>query len=130
MVAGCLLVAYWVLWWTDRSLIASASTSSYSEFEGAFRLADGWLLFCVFMAAVQLWRRVGSALMWLVAAGGAGTYLLCMDVLYDVQHGIYGAGTGGVIELSLNIITAAFSVTALWWSWHFREKILSDSRAR
>jgi ferric-dicitrate binding protein FerR (iron transport regulator) len=119
-VATGLIVAYWTLWWSERSLVASRATSSYYGFEESFQLADGWLLFAVIAAAVRLRRRRASALLWLLAAGGAGLYLLGMDLYYDVRHGIYASSTGGVIELAIDVLVAAASIGVLWWSWRNR----------
>ncbi len=113
IVAAGLLVAFWVLWWTDRGLVASRTTQAYFSFEDDFALADGWLLGTVIAAAVQLRRRRASALLWLIAAGGAGLYLLGMDMRYDLQHGIYASNGGGVIELLIDILVAGASVGVL-----------------
>jgi hypothetical protein len=127
IVAGCLIVAYWAAWWCDRSLVASRTTSSYYRFEDGFQLADAWLLITVVAASVQLWRRQPSALLWMLAAGGAGLYLLGMDAFYDLGHGIYASGTGGVIELVIDILVSAASLGVLWWSWHNRLRLLGDA---
>lgn len=113
-----------MLWWFDRGLVASRTTAAYFAFEDDFALADGWLLGTLIAAAVQLWRRRASALLWLVAAGGAGLYLLGMDVLYDLQHRIYASNTGGVIELLIDILVAGASVAVLRWSWCHRRLLL------
>ena len=130
IVAAGLLVAYWVLWWSDRGLVASRTTAAYFRFEDDFALADGWLLGTVVAAGVQLWRARASALLWLIAAGGAGLYLLGMDVLYDVEHRIYASNGGGVIELLIDILVAGASVGVLWWSWRYRELLLNPPRSR
>ncbi len=127
IVAASLVVAFWVAWWSDRSLIASKSTASYYEFEDAFALADGWLLVTVVAAALELWRQRASALLWLIAAGSAGLYLLGMDVLYDLRHGIYDSGRGGAIELAINVLTACASIAVLWWSWRERGRLLGGA---
>jgi hypothetical protein len=127
VVAACLIVAYWVTWWSDRSLVASRATSSYYSFEDAFQLADAWLLVAVVAATVQLRRRRPSALLWLLAAGGAGLYLLGMDVWYDLAHGIYASSGGGVIELVIDLLVAGASVGVLWWSWRYRAPLLSGA---
>jgi hypothetical protein len=127
IVAACLIVAFWVAWWSDRGLVASRTTSSYYSFEDAFQLADAWLLSAIIAAVIQLWRRRASALLWLVAAGGAGLYLVGMDLFYDLAHGIYGSGGGGVIELVIDILAAGGSIGVLWWSWRYREPLLNDS---
>jgi hypothetical protein len=130
IVAAGLLVAFWVLWWTDRGLVASRTTPAYFSFEDDFALADGWLLGTVIAAAVQLRRRRASALLWLIAAGGAGLYLLGMDMLYDLQHGIYASNGGGVIELLIDILVAGASVGVLWWSWRYRRWLLNPAGGR
>ncbi len=125
IVAAGLLVAFWVLWRSDRGLLASRTTPAYVSFEDDFALADGWLLGTMIAAAVQLWRRRPSALLWLIAAGGAGLYLLGMDMLYDLEHRIYASNSGGVIELLIDILVAGASVGVLWWSWRYRQLLLN-----
>ena len=127
VVGACLIVAYWVTWWSDRSIVASRTTSSYYSFEDAFQLADAWLLAAVVAATVQLRRRRPSALLWLLAAGGAGLYLLGMDAWYDLAHGIYASSGGGVIELVIDMVVAGASVGVLWWSWRYRTQLLSGA---
>jgi len=124
LLAACLIVAYWVAWWADRDLVASRTTSSYYSFEDAFQIADAWLLITVVAAAVQLARQRASALLWLIAAGSAGLYLLGIDLFYDLAHGIYGSGGGGAIELAIDILVAGSSVVVLMWSWHYKTLLL------
>ncbi len=98
VVAIVIDVAYWTIWFTNRSWVESDTTEAYVAFENAFPLADAWLGLACVLAFVALGRRAPRALLWLIAAGSAGMYLFCMDVLYDLQNGIYGKGAGGVIE--------------------------------
>jgi hypothetical protein len=102
----------------------------HSGDEDDFALADGWLLGTLIAAAVQLWRRRASALLWLIAAGAAGQYLLGMDMLYDLDHHIYAGNTGGVIELLIDILVAGASVGVLWWSWRYRWLLLDPPSRR
>jgi hypothetical protein len=127
---AALLVAYWVAWSTDRSIVASSHTAQYIAFEQSFPLADGWLLTAALIGALQLSRRRPSALLWLLVLGGAGIYLCAMDVLYDLQHGIYSNGHGGAIELAINILTAVLSVGLLASAWDFRHELLAASAER
>jgi hypothetical protein len=120
-----LLVAYWVAWSTDRGIVASNHTAQYIAFEQSFPLADGWLLAAALIAALQLSRRRPSALMWLLVLGGAGVYLCAMDVLYDLEHGIYSKGHGGMIEFAINILTAVLSTGLLASAWDFRHELLA-----
>jgi hypothetical protein len=127
VVTAALLVAYWVLWLADRGILASDHTQEYITFEQSFPLADAWLLVAVLAAAIQLWRRRPGALVWVFVVGGAGVYLCAMDVLYDLQHGIYAKGQGGVIELAINLVTAVSSIGIMRFGWHFRYSLLGTS---
>jgi hypothetical protein len=127
VVAAIILVAYWTIWFTQRSWVESDTTSAYIAFENAFPLADGWLgLTCVF-AFIALGRRSPTALLWLISAGAAGLYLFGMDVLYDLQNDIYGKGAGGIIEAAINLITLGFSLIALRWAWSRRDSLLAGT---
>ena len=123
-------IAYWVTWFADRSLVASTTRSAYDEFENAFPLADGWLALCCIGALVALRRGSPAALLWLLLGAGAGFYLFGMDVLYDLEHGIWwSSGAGGVIELVINLLTAVTSGYLIGWTWSRRESLLAPASA-
>ena len=48
-----------------------------------------------------------------------------MDVLYDLENGIYAKGSGGLVEAVINLVTLAFSVIALRWAWTRRDDLLA-----
>ena len=91
--------------------------AAYTQFEDSFPLADGWLALCLVAASYCLVTARRAALFWLLAGGGAGIYLFAMDVLYDLQHGVWGKGANGVIELVINLVTLALSLFVLRWAW-------------
>ena len=126
VVALTVLVAYWVLWYTARDLVRSDDTHAYYDFENAFPAADAWLGLCVLLAVRAARTGRPTALLWLLTAGGAGVYLFCMDVLYDLEHGIYAKGAGGVVELGINLLTLGLSVWFLRWAWTRRDALLSS----
>ena len=120
-------VAYWSVWFTDRRLIASENTRSYDEFENAFPLADAWLGVACLLAWWTLTTRRPSALFWLLCAGSAGVYLFAMDLLYDLEHGIFTSGGGGVVEAGIVAMTLVFSLTALRYGWTRRSELLGTA---
>ena len=127
LFAAALTTAYWVVWFTERSWIASSDDKAYESFENAFPVADGWLVLCCLLAAWALHRRLPSALLWLLCAGSAGVYLAGMDVLYDLENDIYvEGGGGGVIELAINLLTVAGSSFALVLGWRHRHALLGE----
>src|SRR4051812_13920894 len=91
-------VAYWVVWFgIDRELLAAAHTESYYAFENSFPLADSWLVACGVAAIIALVRRRASSFLWIIAAGSTSIYLGLLDVLFDLENGIYrSTDSGGV----------------------------------
>jgi hypothetical protein len=129
VVAIVLDVAYWSIWFTQRDWIASEHRQAYYEFENAFPIADLWLGVACVLALVTLWRRQESALFWLLSAGSAGLYLFAMDVLYDIENGIFSKGGGGAFEAVIVVLEVVFAVTILTWSWRHRGELLSGREA-
>ena len=131
MLVGALVldVAYWSIWFTSRDTLASEHRAAYYEFENAFPLADAWLgLACLLhWSALRQWRP--AAHFWLVCSGAAGLYLFGMDFLYDVEHGIFTSGGGGVVEAVIVAVTLLFSLTALRYAWTRRDELLRVSRS-
>ena len=122
VLAIVVTVTYWTLWFAARSTVASNNRPAYFEFENAFPAADGWLVFCLLVATVTVLRRSAAASLWLAAAGGSAIYLFCMDVLYDLERGIWWhSGAGGWIELVINVLTLALGGLLLGWTWRNRE---------
>jgi hypothetical protein len=122
--AVALILAYWIAWFTHRSLVASETSVPYMQFEDAFPLADGWLALCMAAAAFCLVTARRAALFWLLAGGGAGLYLFGMDVLYDLEHGVWGKGANGIIELVINVLTLGLSIFVLHWAWAHHSDLL------
>jgi hypothetical protein len=125
LAAAALLAIPWAVWLVDRSLLASDTRPAYYEFKAAFALADAWLAFCLVAAARALRTRRATALLWLLAAGGAGGFLLGIDVLYNLQHGVWFASQRGLVELLRNLATGAGTVALLAWTWPRRAELLA-----
>jgi hypothetical protein len=127
LAAAALLVADWAAWLVNRSLLASDTRPAYYEFEAAFALADAWLAFCLVAAARALTGRRPTALLWLLAAGGAGGFLLGLDLLYNLQHGVWFASRQGLLELARNLATMAGTVGLFAWAWPRRAELLAGA---
>ena len=124
-VASGVMAAYWVAWFAHRSLVASSTGTPYTWFENAFPAADGLLIVFMLLAARALHRRQPTALLWLLLGSGGGLYLFSMDVLYDLEHGIWGRGANGLVELGINIVTLAVATFLGRWSWQRRDALLA-----
>ncbi len=124
LVAVGVIALYWLAWFTHRSLVATETSLPYMQFEDAFPLADAWLAISMTAAAVCLLTSRKAAVLWLLAGGGAGLYLFAMDVLYDLEHGVWGKGANGMVELAINVVTVGLSVWVLWWTWSHLDELL------
>lgn len=129
--AALLTIAYWAVWFGGgRDLLASSHAASYYAFENAFPAADGWLALTLLLGALGLALNRPWGLLWGLLAGGAGIYLGCMDVLFDVENGIYLIPKGGdpsavIIEASINILTFTLGAVVITYLWRQRRKLLA-----
>ena len=95
-----------------------ADRAQFREFfpdEAAFALADAWLAFCLVAGARALAGRRATALLWLLA----------MDVLYNLQHGVWFASQRGLLELVRNLATGAGTIALFVWTWPRRAQLLA-----
>src|SRR6266851_3789662 len=116
--AAVITIAYWVIWFfIDRSILASTNTISYYTFENAFPAADGWLTLSALIGAIGLLLQRRWGVFWTIVAAGSGIYLGCMDVLFDVQNGIYLLGSAAIVEIIINVLTFGLGLIGLVWAW-------------
>jgi hypothetical protein len=126
LAVAAVIVAYWAAWGLHRSLVASGTGRPYIQFEEAFPLADGVLALVLVLSAVGLLRRWPATFGLLLAGCGGGFYLLCMDVLYDLEHGVWGRGANGLVEAAINLATLALSAGVLVWTWRRRRLLMAE----
>jgi hypothetical protein len=122
-------IAYWAVWFgVDRDILASAHTPEYYAFENSFALADGWMVATGIAATWALARRRAASFFWCVASGAISVYLGALDVLFDLENGIYTAAdgnTGGVVvELTINVLTLSLGAVVMIWAWAQRRNLL------
>jgi hypothetical protein len=133
ILAIVLICAYWLIWFgIDRNILASSHTSAYYTFENAFPLADGWLALALVFAVVGLLLRRPWGLLATLLAGGAGIYLGCMDVLFDLENHIYtiqpgSDASGPIIEMTINALTFLLGIVIIAWVWRHRSWLLDQT---
>lgn len=125
LAAFVALVAYWLVWFfVNRDWLASMDTPAYYVFENAFPAADGWLAVGCAAGAWAMHKRKGSALFWLLAGGSASIYLGLMDVLFDLENGVYLAPRGDwgsvATEVAINVYSLGVGAWALAFGWRHR----------
>ncbi len=122
-VVAAVTALYWIVWYLvpggEQELAVLPNDEAHARFEDAFLLADTWMAFAAMMAGVGLLRSSPRMIGWLYMAGSAGIYLAAMDVLYDVQNGIYQMVAiperreAVLTEIIVNVGTVAFSAWAI-----------------
>jgi hypothetical protein len=126
MIAVATVTAlYWIVWFLipgGRDALATLPRDqAYISFENAFPVADGWMSLAALVAAIQLLRGKSSAIMWMFLGGGAGLYLAGMDVLYDLENGVYrrvATNPGSfATEMAINVATIGISLWVIWWAY-------------
>jgi hypothetical protein len=121
-------LAYWVIWFgVDRRWLANADTPSYYAFENAFPAADAWMAVTGALGAIALQRRRASALLWMLLAGSASIYLAGMDILFDLENGIYRSPDVGsvAVELFINMGCLTGGAAIVLFAWRNRRYFLS-----
>lgn len=88
LVTAVVTVAYWVDYFV-RGTVQADQEEWYLRFERAFPAADGWMSACSVIAAVGLLRGEPYGVGFGLVAGGALVFLGLLDVLFDLQNGLY-----------------------------------------
>jgi hypothetical protein len=120
-------VAYWVVWFgINRSWLATLDTPAYYTFENAFPASDAWMAATAALGAVALQRRQATALLWMLLAGSASVYLAGMDILFDLENGVYRLGDpGGVaVEAFINVGCLVGGLAIVAFAWRHRRHLL------
>jgi hypothetical protein len=61
-------------------------------------------------------------------AAGAGGYLFAIDVAFDLEHGIWTSGTGGIIELLINLLSLTLTAAIIRWTWRNHRALLGSTQ--
>lgn len=104
---------YWIIFFGAGNVTPSPSDCGY-KFELAFPAADLWMAAAAALAAIGIGRgaRWGRA-MALVTAG-AVLYLAAMDILFDIENGVYLiARAQTVVEALINVSCLGFGAYLL-----------------
>lgn len=126
LAAFVALVAYWIVWFfVDRASLASMDTPAYYAFENSFPAADGWLALACLVGAWSLHERKATALLWLGVGGSSAVYLGLIDVLFDLENGVYRAPKGdwGAVaaEIGINVYSLGLGAWTIWYGWRHRK---------
>jgi hypothetical protein len=120
IAGGVGTLLYWVVFFTSGGVQATTEPC-YLVFERAFPAADAWTAVAAILAGLGLWQRRPSAVLFAVASGSGFIFLGLMDVLYNVEHGLYAIHTAAMTaEVVINLFCLILGPTAIAYTWSRR----------
>lgn len=127
-LTGLVTILYWVAYFTTGA-VQSESSTVYIAFENSFPAADAWMSLCCFLGAAGLFSRREAGrqrgLLFGLAAGSAMIFLGLMDVLYNLEQGMYlKMSTEMGLEVLINVWTLGFGAFLLVFLWSRRKTLL------
>jgi hypothetical protein len=124
-LTGVMTVVYWVLYFAT-GVVQAETSEVYIAFENSFPLADAWMAAACFAGAAGLFLRRHWGLLFGICAGATMIFLGCMDVLFNLEQGMYAVMNGEMVfETLINVWTLGFGAFVLWFLWS-RRKLLLD----
>jgi len=120
---GLLTVVYWILYFAT-GMVQAESSEIYIAFENSFPAADGWMALACFISAAGLLLRRHWGVLFGIAAGSAMIFLGLMDVLFNIEQGMYAVITAEMaVEILINVWTLGFGAFVLWFLWSRRSEL-------
>jgi len=117
-------VAYWIGFFAAAGTLHSSETDAYLAFERAFPAADAWMATAALSAAVGIARRRPWAARAGIATGSALVFLGLLDVLFNVEQGLYAAASGAMaVETIINVFCLAAGPFFLVYFWRYRDRL-------
>ena len=124
VLASISVVLYWLAWFIEPSLVQTNSPQAhdyvlYVDFQQAFILADAWFSISAMSAAVGLWRRRPWGLLFTFLGGGSAVFLGLLDLLYDLQHGVFSwpLSSSAVTEFAIVAFLLTLGPLSIILSW-------------
>ena len=120
LIAGAGTFAYWIAFFSS-DLVRATAEPCYLVFERAFPMADAWAATASIFAALGLLRRRPEAVLFGIAAGSAFVFLGLMDVLYNLEHGMYALHTAEMAyETLINVVCLTLGPATMLCVWRWR----------
>ena len=116
-LSAVVTILYWAVFFSTGE-VRSTEEECYLAFERAFPAADGWLVMVCMVAAEGLRRGREWAVLWGVAAGSAIVYLGCMDILFNLENGMYtriNAAMAGEVVINLWCVSLGPFLLVYFW---------------
>ncbi len=121
---------YWITWFAAPQFIQARAPTDpdyqiYVNYGQAFPLADGWLALASLVGVLGLWRMRDWGILFMLLAGGAAIFLGLMDLLYDLEHGMFAPFTAeAAVELVIVTLLLALGPAMIALLWRRRREFI------
>jgi hypothetical protein len=123
LVSGAGIATYWIAFFSS-GVVQATREPCYLVFEHAFPAADGWTAVTAILAGVGLVRRRPSAVLFGIAAGSGFIFLGSMDVLYNLENGMYALRTAEMTtEIVINGFCLIVGPVTIVQAWRWRRAL-------
>lgn len=113
-------LAYWIIYFTSGD-VQVRHDEVYLAFENAFPLADSWMAICALLGAIGLWKKQNWGVLFGLLAASSAIFLGLMDVLFNLQQGIYAiGGVETALEVAINLLTLGLGPVIIVYLWKNR----------
>lgn len=109
------VVLFWISFFGEGA-VRPSDDPCYIAFERNFVAADLVTAAAGLICAEGLRRGKGWAIVWGGVAAGGILFLLCMDVNWNLLHGMYADPTGAMLmENAINLFCVTFGPYLIWY---------------
>ncbi len=118
VAVGALTIVFWFLFLFVPGSVQSSDERCYMVFEKSFVAADLWMSIAFFLSAYFLYHADAAGVLWGIVAGGTFVFLGLMDVLYNIENGMYKKiNSGMVFEILINLTSIIFGGFTIIYVW-------------
>jgi hypothetical protein len=118
VLAGVFTIIFWILFFFVPGSVQSTDEKCYMVFQKSFVAADLWMSVAFFLSAYFLYHHEAVGVMWGIVAGGTFVFLGLMDVLYNIENGMYKhINSGMFFEILINLVSIIFGSYTINYTW-------------
>jgi len=118
ILVGVLTIVFWVLFLFVPNSVQSSTEKCYMVFQHSFVAADMWMCVAFFLSAYFLYNRNVAGVLWGIVAGGTFVFLGLMDILYNIENGMYKHINAGMFfEILINLTSIVFGGFTINYVW-------------
>jgi len=117
-------ILYWVAFFFIPGSVQASEDPCYLTFELAFPLADAWMALAALLGGIGLLKKRPWGFLFGLLAGSAAIFLGLMDLLYDLEHGMFLQFSGAmVVEALIVALLLSLGPWVIAYLWRNRASL-------